>query len=310
MHKDLSFTWHEFAWHGHCLITAETSWLTQAHHKMKNKLASLLISLGLVLGASQAFAGEITIADYNPGAGFGGGPFGPAGEDNETEPGTIASQAWDMEAFVISGTTLYIVGGYNMQAGQAGYGGSVVPGMLVPGDLFIKVGGSQPGYNPLSGSGTVDNSAYLYSYAVDLTQPVGATFASAHVFSLNSASLMDTVVYDQFGANPWRYNSGGTSAAWTGITYSSGLNDAATQSLTGLSLVGGNHNVLAVDLSFIGSVAAGTDVWFSYTMECGNDSLKGQYSGGFYQTPDSASSVLLIGLGLAALGFFGLKSRR
>ena len=277
---------------------------------MKNKLASLLISLGLVLGASQALAVDITIADYNPGAGFGGGPFGAAGEDNETEPGTVASQVWDMEAFVISGTTLYIVGGYNMQAGQAATGGSVVPGMLVPGDLFIKVGGTQPTFNPTSGSGTVSNSVYNYSYAVDLTQPVGATLPSAQVFSLNSSSLLDTVIYDQFGANPWRYNSGGTSTAWAGMTYTSGLSNLATQALTGVSLQGGSHNVLAIDLGFLGSIPLGTDVWFSYTMECGNDSLKGKYAGGFYRTPDSAASVLLIGLGLAAMGFFGLKSRR
>ena len=68
--------------------------------------------------------------------------------------------------------------------------------------------------------------------------------------------------------------------------------------------------MLAIDLGFLGSIPLGTDVWFSYTMECGNDSLKGKYAGGFYRTPDSAASVLLIGLGLAAMGFFGLKSRR
>lgn len=278
---------------------------------MKNKLASLLISIGLVLGASQALAVDITIADYNPGAGFGGGPFGAAGEDNETEPGTVASQIWDMEAFVISGTTLYIVGGYNMQAGAAGSGGSVVSGMLVPGDLFIKVGGDQPGFNPISGTGTVSNSNYEYSYAVDLTQNVGATGTDASVYALDTNSVLDGVVYDQFGANPWRYNSGGQLlSSPTDINYTPGLSNALTQALTGVSLVGGSHNVLAVDLSFLGSIAAGTDVWFSYTMECGNDSLKGQYSGGFYQTPDSAASVLLIGLGLAAMGFFGLKSRR
>lgn len=278
---------------------------------MKNKLVSLLISIGLALSASQAFATEITIADWKPGAGFGGGPFGVAAEDNETEPGTVASQVWDMEAFVLDGTTLYIVGGYDMQAGQAASGGSVVPGMLVPGDLFIKVGGSQPTFNPLSGSGTVSNSLYEYSYAVDLTQNVGATNTDASVYALNNSSLLDSVVYDQFAANPWRYNSGGQLlSSTTDINYTSGLSDALTQALTGVSLVGGSHNVLAVDLSFLGSIAAGTDVWFSYTMECGNDSLKGQYAGGFYQTPDSAASVLLIGLGLAAMGFFGLKSRR
>jgi hypothetical protein len=270
---------------------------------MKNKLASLLISIGLVLGATQAFAGEITIADANPGAGFDGGPYGDAVEDNETEPGTIATQDWDMEAFVISGKTLYIVGGFNMQAGKDG---------IKPGDLFIKVGGSKPTYLPTSGSGTVSNSIYDYGFAVDLTQPVGATNPAASAYSLNGSSVLDTVIYDQFGANPWRYNSGGQLVANTGISYSSGLTTAQVNTLTGVSPVGAgfSHNVLAVDLSFLGTIASGTDVWFSYTMECGNDSLKGQYSGGFYRTPDSVASVLLIGLGLAAMGFYGLKFRR
>jgi hypothetical protein len=286
---------------------------------MKNKLASLLISIGLVLGASQALAVDITIADYNPGAGFGGGPFGPAGEDNETEPGTVASQVWDMEAFVISGTTLYIVGGYNMVQGAAGSGGSVVSGMLVPGDLFIKVGGTQPGYLPTSNTNpTVPNSNYGYSYAVDLTQNVGVSGPSAQVFALDGGSVLKTVVYDQFGANPWKYdnaaqyNQGNLPVASSALGYTSGLTTAQVFTLTGISPVGAgaSHNVLSVDLGFLGTIASGTDVWFSYTMECGNDSLKGKYSGGFYRTPDSAASVLLIGLGLAAMGIFGLKSRR
>jgi hypothetical protein len=290
---------------------------------MKNKLASLLISIGLVLGVSQALAVDITIADYNPGAGFGGGPFGAALEDNETEPGTVASQAWDMEAFVIKGSTLYIVGGYNMQAGEAGSGGSVVSGMLTPGDLFIKVGGTQPLFSPTANTGNVTNSIYSYSYAVDLTQNVGATGPSAQVFALNPGSVLKTAVYDQFGANPWKYdngaqyNQGNQPFATSTLGYSSGLTTAQVNTMTydvnilaGISPVGLSHNVLTVDLSFLGSIPLGTDVWFSYTMECGNDSLKGKYAGGFYRTPDSASSVLLIGLGLAAMGFFGLKSRR
>jgi len=65
--------------------------------------------LALALGVGQAAATEITIPDFNPGAGFGGGPFGIAGEDNETEPGTIATQAWDMEAFVIDSGKLFLV---------------------------------------------------------------------------------------------------------------------------------------------------------------------------------------------------------
>lgn len=296
-------------------------------HQMKNKYVSLLTAGSFLLGASAAFAAPFnaTIADWNQSAPnyFGGGPYGLGGEDNETEPGTISSQAWDMEAFVVVGKTLYIVGGYNMQAGAAGGGGSVVPGMLTPGDLFIKVGGSQPLPNPTTyGTGTVQNSIYNYTYAIDLTQPVGATGPIAAAYSLSGTSVLDTVVYDQFGANPWKYNSGGTFVTNNiALTYTSGLADNAsfltnTLGLSGPSvngangqLKGGSHNVLAIDLSFL-SVAAGTDVWFSYTMECGNDSLKGNYSGGFDKVPDGATSVLLIALGLASMAIFGSKRRK
>jgi hypothetical protein len=279
---------------------------------MNKKIVSLLIAAGLT--ASQAFAAPInaTIADWNAGLNsFGGGPYGAGNEDNETELGTIASQIWDMEAFVVNGSTLYIVGGYNMQAGAAGSGGSTIPNMLTPGDLFIKVGGGNPPPSPLGvGSGMVNNAVYGYSYAIDLTQPVGATGSSATAYALNASSMFNTVVYDQFGANPWKYASGGSSLGSTSIAYASGLSGAAVDSALGtsLNLQGGLHNILAVDLSFL-SVAAGTQVYFSYTMECGNDSLKGQYGGGFDRVPDGGASALLIGLGLAVMSVVGLRRR-
>jgi hypothetical protein len=209
-----------------------------------------------------------------------------------------------------------------MQAGAAG-GGSVVSGMLVPGDLFIKVGGSQPGANPIVNTpGTVSNSNYGYTYAIDLTLPIGATGSAANLYSLSNTSLLNSVVYDQFGANPWKYSSGGTFVGKNvGISYMTGLADnnaflTGTLGLTGTpadgvngQLRGGNHNVLAIDLSFL-SVAAGTDVWFSYTMECGNDSLKGQFGGGFDKVPDGATSVVLIALGLISMAVFGSKRRK
>ena len=181
---------------------------------MKNKLIGLLIAAGLVLGASQAFGSpvNITVADNDPVAtSFGFGPYNsnllnPGDlEDNETEHGTLPGQHWDLEAFVVDGSTLYLVGGYNFQAGQDGY---------KPGDLFIKVDGANPGFAPTTSSPViVDNSVYGYTQVVDLSQPIGATGANAASYSLNAGSLFNTVVYDDRGANPWRYSSGGTNIA-------------------------------------------------------------------------------------------------
>jgi hypothetical protein len=296
---------------------------------MNKKLLTLLAAIGLILGTSQVFAGNvnITVQDNDPTLhGFSGGPLGVGFEDNETESGTIASQAWDMEAFVVNGSTLYIVGGYNMSTGEVGAGGSTPYGLaaspdrLMPGDLMIKIGGANPGFAPTTpGATTVDNSAYRYSYAVDLTNVngTGVTSGTASVYSLDTSTVgnttvFNTVVYDQFGANPWTYRSGGSSVAGgAGVTYTSGLSNTAVNTLLGTSLVGGSHNVLAVDLGFLtGTVNPGTTVFFSYTMECGNDSLKGEYAGGFDLVPDTATSALLIGLGLVSMSLFGLKRRK
>ena len=295
-------------WHGRCSSVANLS------INMKKQYKKLLAAGSILVGAVQAFAApvNITIADFNPGAGFGAGATGVGLEDQETEPGTIGSQAWDMEAFVVNGSTLYIVGGYNMRVGEAGGGGSVTPGYLTPGDLFIKVGGSQPGFSPTNqGAGNVNNAAYNYTYAIDLTQPVGATGATAQIYSLSAASVFNTVVYDQLGSNPWKYDSGGTAISSRTITYTTGLADgsAALVNLGLGGLIGGNHNILAIDLGFL-SVAASTPVYFSYTMECGNDSLKGSYSGGFDRVPDSSASIGLIALGLVSVAVFGYKRRK
>ncbi|MDB6114408.1 MAG: hypothetical protein JWQ62_1353 [Lacunisphaera sp.] len=280
---------------------------SSALNKMNKKLTSLLLTGSLVLGVSPILAStvDITVADNDPTANwFGTDSRAFTGhEDNETEFGTINSQVWDMEAFVVSGSTLYIVGGYNMQAGEDGW---------KPGDLFIKVGGSNPTYNPLTvGETTISNSLYGYSYAVDLSQPVGATGSTASAYALANTSTLDTVNWGDRGANPWRYDSGGSLTANSAINYSSGHadGDAALVALGLGGLTGGSHNILSVDLSFL-SVAAGTDVFFSYTMECGNDSLKGEYGGGFDRVPDATSSALLIGLGLATMSVVGLKRRK
>jgi hypothetical protein len=68
------------------------------------------------------------------------------------------------------------------------------------------------------------------------------------------------------------------------------------------------HNIMEIDLSFLAGVQ--DDVYFSYTMECGNDSLKGLYSGGFDSVPDGATSILLIALGLVSMAVFGSKRRK
>jgi hypothetical protein len=294
---------------------------TTLHNLFKTTVLSLLF------GATQVFATpvEVTMSDFNPALwGFNGagsltsggyanrGNFGASFEDNETEAGTISGQQWDMEAIVLNGTQLSIVAGFDLLNGVQAHN-------IGAGDLFIKVGGPQPGLNPTNqGAGNVINGIYGYTYAIDLSMANkfgNAGFGStAQVFSLDASTTLNTVIYDQFGSNPWKYdnslNSGNGTA--TGISYVTGQynNSAALQALGLGWLQGGYHNILTIDLSFmVGTVTPDTPVYFSYTMECGNDSLKGGYSGGFYRVPDEVSSLLLIGLGLTAIVAVGLRRR-
>lgn len=278
-----------------------------------SKLISLLTVTGL-LAAPQAFAGEITITDSGSATtwGFGGGPYGIAGEDNETEEGTVRSQDWDMEAFVLdSSGILSMVGGYDLVNGEWGSNQ-----WLTPGDLFIKIGGAAPSNQPLADpSGGVIANGYGYNYVIDLTYAgegrdgISASRTVANVYSVDSSAMFETVVYDQFGANPWRYLSGGTLIGTTSIDYTSGLTDTQTLTATGVSLVGGLHNILDIDLGFLSSDPSITDttsIWYSNTMECGNDSLKGLSQGNpDILVPDSTSSLLLAGLGLGLMAMVG-----
>lgn len=315
-------------WHTLCFKYSDLVKKSIQTNIMNKKLLSILIVSGLIFGASQAFSSpvNITVKDNDPVAtSFGGGPFdsnlfsdpdGPGlltgdREDNETEHGTLAGQDWDLEAFVVDGSTMYLVGGYNFLTGKDGY---------TPGDLFIKVDNElsgTPGFLPTSNvSTTVDNSVYKYDYVVDLTQPTGqgVISGSATTYALShaaSGSIFNTVTYDDRGANPWTYRSGGSFESLSGVTYTTGHADgsAALVNLGLGHLVGGTHNILRIDLSFL-DADVGTAVYFSYTMKCGNDSLKGVYDGGFDRVPDESASLLLIGLGLAALSFVSLKRRQ
>lgn len=307
------------------------------------KIAAIA-GLGIALGICQAAASaiEITIGDrangsvnkniFNGGAASGWVNDTGINEDNETEkvPGltAIASQAWDMEAFTLDGNILSIVTGYDMSLGVT-HGNKTYK----PGDLFIKVGGSAPDWGTnTAGAGNVTNGLFGtlgdpngYSYAVDLSLSGGISTAGTtitNVYTLNNSSTLATSTNDQFLSNPWTYLSGATSTSSTGITYKVGLTSTQVASETGVSglsaLKGNNavfntnpdetynaHNVLTVDLSFLGNIPNGSNVYFHYVMECGNDMLEGEV-----HVPDSGASFLLITMGLVAMSMAGLNRRR
>jgi hypothetical protein len=284
---------------------------------MKNTLAKILVSIGFLFAVAGVHATPInvTVADNDPtlwgwngvgnpsiGGSASAGNFGVGKEDNETESGTFQGQVWDLEAFVVDQVSkkLHLVGGFDFFNGQVA--SSTDPKVYLPGHIFVKVGGSKPGFGPTGNTTTtVSNSPnYDYTYAIDYTAPLPT------LYTLAPGSQLDTATLDWTKSNPWRYSSGAASAQSVLTSYVSGLADGHADLVAlGLGdLVGGSHNILTVDLSFLSSYAAGTRVYLSYTMECGNDSIKGEFT-----VPDAAASLLLIGAGLAVMGLFGLARR-
>ncbi len=280
------------------------------------KVAVAAAVLGCV---TQMMAVNITIQDYNgPGGsvytsklwGFNGGPYGTGAEDNETEYNSTRSQAWDLEAYSIIGSTLYMIGGYDFESGIGSSGR--------PGDLFIKIGGAA-GYTPTGSASTVKNGDYYdYNYAVRLTGSLAGS--SVNVQPLLGSSRLKTVDNDYMGSNPWKYYGSGTTpdpnTFATEIVYYEDLTATQVGDLTGVTDLRGDsgwhpnqsHNVLAIDLGFLSDISAGTEVYFSYTMECGNDMMKGSYDGGF-RTPDGGATLMLLGMCLSALGVAARKLR-
>jgi hypothetical protein len=293
------------------------------------KLLPFKLLLGATIFAVQTnYGSNITIRDTNGGndaaneigfSGLGGAPgkhstsVNNDHEDNETESGfsgshinTIGAQKWDLEGMSINGTTLSLVGGFDFKNGE--FDNTT---LIHPGQLFIKIGGSAPGFNPLTDTTTTVKNTYGYNYAVDLV--------AGKVYSLTPDSDLTTVKYDFLGSNPWKFaGSGGGTDVET--HFYSGLKPTGSPNsvvgITGESsfstLLGdasdtqnSDHNIATVDLSDFLTFPEGTDIWFHYAEECGNDSMRG-----LLHVPDTGSSLTLMLLGLAGLAIFRRQPRQ
>lgn len=253
-------------------------------------------------------------------------------------PLVYQGQKWDLEAFALTdqpkngaARQLFVIGGFDFENGE-------VNG--APGDLFIKIGGNAA-YNPTGGSpGIVKNGVaatgystpYDFDYVVRLADSLAGP--TVKVYQLTADSRIDTVQNDSFGSNPWKLTSTGqtypeggvTKTQWSAVydaalTYSFGLTSDQVGTLTGVTgLLADNrtsdnyytsgvrwasesttHNVIQLELSFLGDIPVGEEVWFSYTMQCGNDMMKGSSDDGF-RVPDGGTTLALLGIGFAGLG--------
>lgn len=207
-------------------------------------------------------------------------------EDQETEPGTVTTQTWDLEGFYMSGNQLTMVGGFDFKNG-VWHGGN----HYASGDIFVDINGDAVFGPPAEGTGSGNGptmNRFGYEYAIRLNFP-SMTYS---VFQLTAGSTVLTTVGENINqeSNPWRYDQGGTLLAGyenLALTYNSSLSDGAVG-----GLLGGTHNALTVDLSF----ASGNDVITHFTMACGNDNLMGAT-----HVPEAGTTILYLFCGLAGL---------
>jgi hypothetical protein len=202
---------------------------------MKKFLLFTALILGLTLSGwwiQNGHAGIITIYD---GIGTGSGWWG-AQEDDEVEPNCVTGAVWDLENFLLNGSTLTMVGSYNFVSGAYYQPKNKT---YYSGDIFLD-----------TAPGTPENE-WGYEYAIDLN------FASLtyQVIQLINGSTFSTVT-DIPTSNPWRWVSGGNVKASGSIVY---VSDA--------------HNSASVDIGFL---PEGTQFTSHFTYECGNDNLMGR----------------------------------
>ncbi|MDB6092981.1 MAG: hypothetical protein JWM32_543 [Verrucomicrobia bacterium] len=265
--------------------------------------------------SNSTFANDV----QNPQNGIGG--YGNH-EDAETEnnPNTYTTQNWDLEGMYLKGTQLSLVGGFNFWNGETSGGICYNSG-----DIFIdttgnaKYGstGANKNLDPKTGPQNIGGIGPNYGTenttncdGWDYVIHFNSTVSSYTVYKLYSDSIV-TRVLDVPSSNPWTFagNVAGQHATQIGGTYNllgagsfTGNNLTTYGSPPTGGLLGGTHNYLSVDISFlpVGSVAT-----FHYTVECGNDDLIGKATR--TNVPEGASTALMIGGAL--MGLMGLRRK-
>lgn len=276
---------------------------------------------GVCLLSVVAYGGNITIPDnHTPDNPFGTAGTGDVGgEDNETEPGTVNSQIWDLEGmFFDAGTsTLSMVGGWDFVNGIASTASQAGTNQNYDsGDIFIALSTPQygntstPTVGPDGISGTADD--WGYGYVLDVNWAAG----TYQIYANAPGAPIELVSFGQNSeSNPWRRTSGGTAIGPVqSFTSETGLTDAQAGGTLGTFAGGdGNHNRVSFDLSWLSAVGVDEDddLWFHFTMECGNDNLMG-FTSDFEPTPaiPEPASIGLLGLGIVGLVTARVRSKR
>jgi hypothetical protein len=308
--------------------------------KTHSLLQLLTAASVLALGTSAGFAipnyTDITVKDGNPAF---VGLSTPSGEDNEVEPNAGSLQSYDLERVIYNSTNknMTIFGGYNFLLGADD---PYRPGRRYNmGDIWIDTtsgtnalgtGGADQ-YQVMSGNGGYefvihfyDRASTSFAYGSVGDQRNDLDFGKVNslayqIYDLRSGSISYWDVYFSSlnGSSPFIYNGGGTARGAAVLnpgtfsyTSATDLNNANSDTLNwdpvtnwGAAYGADNHYGLTVDLSPITTLLGVNLDEAKFTMGCGNDMIRGDFTKGNLElVPDGGVSVVMISLGLSVLG--------
>ena len=219
-------------------------------------------------------------------------------ENNETEPGTVTDDTWDLEGFFFDfdiptrQATLELVGTYDF----AGQGPNVDDqrGPYDPGDLFI--------IDEFIPDGSFFSSALGgINWFLDIDWvTAGSGFVNYRIFEVTGATTftVPTVVPE---STPWRASGGeflGNGQAILSTIAGDG---------TRLSLENGDagiHNVVSFDWDRIANrigLTEGDAFTTHWTMSCGNDVVYGSTTQPFVPPIPEPASMALLGMGILGI---------
>jgi len=258
---------------------------------MKKTMGIVLIyCIGLFLFSSDSlatdFGTDITIPDGITGTGTGdyGDWWNTENEDQEVEPGNQIGQQWDLEAFFFNNDDiLTVIAGFYLFGTVTGNG---IP--FAAGDIFINT-----------------NNDSNYEYVLDIDWDNNAN--SYKIYDLTAGSNLDGVYYYQNNAsNPYRFiPSDSDSPLDDGIFSKYSPLSGTFYYSNNTEITGGDRYAASFDISSLNLNGFTAHL----TVECGNDTLRGQVQGGGDNNPvPEPATMLLLGAGLLCLGGIGRKS--